>query len=65
MSTVLWQHAQAVWTEVNFSQHLNFTNPHVLRAGVCRYRPEVGKIKFLKNPQKIMYTPLGILVMKI
>lgn len=31
MSTVLWQHAQAVWTEVNFSQHLN---RHVLN--VCR-----------------------------
>lgn len=30
MSTVLWQHAQAVWTEVNFSQHLNFINRHVL-----------------------------------
>ena len=26
----------------------------VLRADVCKYRPEVGKIKFLKNPQKIM-----------
>ena len=36
-----------------------------LRADVCKYRPEVGKIKFLKNPQKIMYTTLGILVMKI
>lgn len=34
MSTVLWQHAQAVWTEVDFSQHLNFTNRHVLN--VCR-----------------------------
>ena len=34
MSTVLWQHAQAVWTEVTFSQHLNFTNRHVLN--VCR-----------------------------
>ena len=37
----------------------------LLRADVCKYRPEVGKIKFLKNPPKIMYTPLGILVMKI
>ena len=37
----------------------------LLRADVCKYRPEVGKIKFLKNPQKIMYTLLGILVMKI
>jgi len=36
----------------------------LLRADVCKYRPEVGKIKFLKNPKKIMYTPLGILVMK-
>ena len=26
----------------------------VLRADVCKYRPEVGKINFLKNPQKIM-----------
>ena len=25
-----------------------------LRADVCKYRPEVGKIKFLKNPTKIM-----------
>ena len=25
-----------------------------LRADVCKYRPEVGKIKFLKNPKKIM-----------
>ena len=25
-----------------------------LRADVCKYRPEVGKIKFLKNPPKIM-----------
>ena len=23
-------------------------------ADVCKYRPEVGKIKFLKNPKKIM-----------
>ena len=38
---------------------------YLLRADVCKYRPEVGKIKFLKNPQKIMYTTLGILVMKI
>ena len=37
----------------------------LLRADVCKYRPEVGKIKFLKNPKKIMYTALGILVMKI
>ena len=36
-----------------------------LRADVCKYRPEVGKIIFLKNPKKIMYTTLGILVMKI
>ena len=36
-----------------------------LRADVRKYRPEVGKIKFSKNPKKIMYTPLGILVMKI
>ena len=36
-----------------------------LRADVCKYRPEVEKIQFLKNPQKIMYTPLAILVMKI
>ena len=26
----------------------------LLRADVCKYRPEVGKIKFLKNPPKIM-----------
>ena len=26
----------------------------VLRADVWKYRPEVEKIKFLKNPQKIM-----------
>ena len=26
---------------------------------------EVGKIKFLKNPPKIMYIPLGIRVVKI
>ena len=25
-----------------------------LRADVCKYRPEVGKTKFLKNPKKIM-----------
>ena len=25
-----------------------------LRADVCKYRPEIGKIKFLKNPPKIM-----------
>ena len=25
-----------------------------LRADVCKYRPEVGKMNFLKNPQKIM-----------
>ena len=36
-----------------------------LRADVCKYRPEVGKIKFLKNPPKNLYTALGILVMKI
>ena len=36
-----------------------------LRADVGKYRPEEGKIKFLKKPPKIMYTPLGILVMKI
>ena len=41
----------------------NFKRP--LRADVCKYRPEVGKLIFLKNPQKIMYTTLGILVMKI
>ena len=23
-----------------------------LRADLCKYRPEVGKIKFLKNPKK-------------
>ena len=28
-------------------------NSH-LRADVCKYRPEVGKIKFLKNPKKIV-----------
>ena len=37
----------------------------LLRADVCKYRPEVGKMKFLKNPQKIMWTPLGIVGMKI
>ena len=26
----------------------------ILRADVCKYRPEVGKINFLKNPPKIM-----------
>ena len=26
----------------------------LLRADVCKYRPEVGKIKFLRNPKKIM-----------
>ena len=26
----------------------------LLRADVCKYRPEVGKIKFFKNPKKIM-----------
>ena len=25
-----------------------------LRADVCKYRPEMGKIEFLKNPKKIM-----------
>ena len=25
-----------------------------LRVDVCKYRPEIGKIKFLKNPPKIM-----------
>ena len=25
-----------------------------LRADVCKYRPEVGKMNFLKNPKKIM-----------
>ena len=34
-----------------------------LRADVCKYRPEVGKI--FEKSQKIMYTTLGILVMKI
>ena len=37
-------------------------NPHlwlryiddILRADVCKYRPEVGKIKFLKNPPQNM-----------
>ena len=45
--------------------YLKITAKPFLRADVCKYRPEVGKIKFLKNPKKIMYTPLGILVMKI
>ena len=36
-----------------------------LRADVCKYRPEMGKINFSKNPKKIMQTALGILVMKI
>ena len=35
------------------------------REHVCKYRPEVGKIKFMKNPKKYMHIPLGILVMKI
>ena len=26
----------------------------LLRADVCKYRPEMGKIKFLKNPPKIL-----------
>ena len=26
----------------------------ILRADVCKYRPELGKIQFLKNPKKIM-----------
>ena len=25
-----------------------------LRADVCKYRPELGKMNFLKNPKKIM-----------
>ena len=32
-----------------------------LRADVCKYRPEVGKMIFLKNPQKIPLTPPSIL----
>ena len=36
-----------------------------LRVAVCKYRPGVGKIKILKNPQKIQCTTLGTLVMKI
>ena len=31
---------------------LTFAN--TLRADVCKYRPEVGKMKLLKNPKKIM-----------
>ena len=27
---------------------------NLLRADVCKYRPGVGKIKFLKKPKKIM-----------
>ena len=27
---------------------------YLLRADVCKYRPELGKMKFLKNPKKIM-----------
>ena len=40
-----------VWTD---QQAPNSNIPLHLRADVCKYRPEVGKIKFLKNPQKIM-----------
>ena len=36
-----------------------------LRADVCKYRPEVGKMTVLKNPKKIMSPTQGILVMKI
>ena len=36
-----------------------------LRADVCKYRPEVGKTNFLKDPKKNLQTTLGILVMKI
>ena len=35
-----------------------------LRADVCKYRPRLGIIKILKNPKKILYTFLGILLMK-
>ena len=53
----------------NYEGKRHFICPNFIlnysRTGVCKYRPEVGKIKFLKNPKQIMYTPLGILVMKI
>ena len=32
----------------------NFSKPIALRADVSKYRPEVGKTKFLRKPPKIM-----------
>ena len=43
----------------------NLPENRASKTDVCKYRLEVGKIKFLKNLKNIMYTPLGILVMKI
>ena len=37
-----------------FESHSEISMTVVLRADVCKYRPEVGKIKFLKNSPKIM-----------
>ena len=43
------------WTRVTGSSYKVVTiTTSILRADVCKYRPEVGKIKFLKNPLKIM-----------
>ena len=37
--------------------HILQNNTSFLRADVCKYRPEVGKMKFLKNPPKLCKLP--------
>ena len=44
-------------TSVSFgagARAIRYSVNKALRADVCKYRPEVGKIKFLKNLKKIM-----------
>ena len=40
--------------EFLFRGHKAHTMDYYLRADVCKYRPEVGNMIFLKNPKKIL-----------
>ena len=63
--TEFWSHFLNIWHQKDRrAKALSVWSVKVLRADVCKYRPEMGKIKFLENPPK-NYVDYPRYIMKI
>ena len=53
IKTLTFEQKKQLFTK-NKKRNIKSHSLLALRADVCKYRPEVGKTKFLKKPKKIM-----------